>query len=53
MWSSMGKISHLKCNFQGFPGKKAGYFFPVKPFSFVVIGECLTKCPYSKKTPLP
>ena len=45
--SSMGKISHLKCNFYEFPGKNIGDIL-----SCVVV-QSLWRCPSSKKTPLP
>ena len=34
--SSMGKISHLKYNFQEFPDKKIGDFYPAGLFLLVL-----------------
>ena len=34
-------------------GEKTRTVFPVGQFFLVVVGECLAKCPNSKKTPLP
>ena len=50
--SSMGEISHLKCNFKSFQKNKPE-IFPCRAFLFCVVDDCFSKCPNSKKTPLP
>ena len=48
----MGQISHLKWNFYEFPAEKT-QIFPGVAFLSRVLHDCLSKCPNSKKPPLP
>ena len=43
---------HLWVKFYEFPEKKMGDF-SCEPFLFRVVGDCFSKCPNSKKAPLP
>ena len=54
LWSSMGWISHLnKLQFLIVSRKKSHELFPKDTFLFRVVHDYLSKCPNSKKTPLP
>ena len=54
LWSSMGWISHLnKLQFLIVSRKKSQELFPKDTFLLRVVHDYLSKCPNSKKTPLP
>ena len=49
----MRKISHLKCNFQEFSGKKTVVFFPAGPFFLVLLVNIYRNALIPRKLPFP
>ena len=59
LWKKIPDCGHLwvkfsfKMQFLRVSRRKNRRFFPCGTFLSCVVGECLSKCPVSKKTPLP
>ena len=51
LWSSTGKSSQLKCNFQEFPGKKNGDFYPAGLFFLMLQVNLYEGAQISRKLP--